>query len=109
MKVIKLCAFGLITLVMAGCVQSSSSTSYQRIEARKPFNVTSSEKRINTVECLDNDDWYLDGYRVGKSFREHKQKLLSQRKAYCEEQTKQPVPNRFLISWENAYKRGSKA
>ncbi|STY61029.1 Uncharacterised protein [Mannheimia haemolytica] len=46
----------------------------QRIEAGKSFAVTGNTKRINTMACQDNDDWYLDGYRVGKSFREHQQK-----------------------------------
>lgn len=78
------------------------------IEAHQPFAVTASEKRINTMVCHDKDDWYLDGYRVGKSFRTYQQKLLKQRTVYCEKQTKQPISAGLLKAWQKGYQQGIK-
>ncbi|MFD1806987.1 hypothetical protein ACFSAV_11510 [Pasteurella oralis] len=107
MKQINLLLFSVIALNLASCAQPSVSA-HPQIEAHKPFSVTQTEKRINTMACQDKDDWYLDGYRVGKSFRQHKQKMLAQRSTYCEQQTQQAIAQVFLISWENGYQQGLK-
>ncbi|HDR1101262.1 hypothetical protein [Pasteurella multocida] len=100
----------LIFSVLGSLVSCTSYSEHavQRIEAGKSFAVTGNTKRINTMACQDNDDWYLDGYRVGKSFREHQQKMLSQRTAYCEEQTGKAVPDKFRHSWNSGYQQGLK-
>ncbi|MGC7560663.1 hypothetical protein [Pasteurella sp. PK-2025] len=92
---------------MGGCVEQSVASG-QRIEVGKPFAVTGNTKRINTVSCHDHDDWYLDGYRVGKSFREHHKKMLSQRTTYCQEQSGKTISPHLLASWQNGYQQGVK-
>ncbi|MGC6407509.1 hypothetical protein ACNO7M_02695 [Bisgaard Taxon 45] len=97
----------VIATCVSGCVEHSVASG-QRIEAGKAFRVTEEIQRMNTMACQDNDDWYLDGYRVGKSFREHQQKMLGQRTAYCEEQTGKAVPDQFRHSWNSGYQQGLK-
>ena len=33
-------------------------------------------QRIDTTQCNDLDDWYLDGFRDRKSFRSQKQRMF---------------------------------
>ncbi|OOS01569.1 hypothetical protein B0186_03225 [Canicola haemoglobinophilus] len=72
-------------------------------EKRTMFNVNQQNKRINTAECQDIDDWYLDGFRIGKSFPEYKQKMLQQRIAFCENFTAMKVSNTLINSWEDGF------
>ena len=65
---------GMIILSLTACVQYS---------ARSPIAVNQYEKRLNTIACHDRDDWYLDGYRVGKDYAEYSQSQLNQRIRYC--------------------------
>lgn len=60
----------LIFSVLGSLVSCTSYSEHavQRIEAGKSFAVTGNTKRINTMACQDNDDWYLDGYRVENRF-----------------------------------------
>lgn len=59
-------------------------------------------KRINTTACNDADDWYLDGYRVGKSFPSQRKIMYQQRANYC----KNNIPARFKTNWESGYQMG---
>jgi hypothetical protein len=79
--------------------QSYSGGSYQKPRSGKG--------RIDTAQCRDNDDWYLDGYRVGKSFRSQKQQMYTHRLNRCNFTTKS-LPNQFKRSWENGFKSGIK-
>lgn len=63
-------------------------------------------KRINTTECNDSDDWYLDGYRVGKSFATQKQQMFQQRVSYCRF-TKTTLPTQFKQNWERGFSKGT--
>lgn len=65
---------GSMILVLTACVQYS---------ARSALSVNQYEKRLNTIACHDRDDWYLDGYRVGKDFPEYSQSQLAQRVQFC--------------------------
>lgn len=62
-------------------------------------------KRINTTQCRDTDDWYLDGYRVGKSFHTQKAAMFQQRLNYCGYQSKN-LPTHFQQHWEKGFKIG---
>lgn len=73
----------------------------------KPNNVVVN-KRINTTACLDSDDWYLDGYRVGKSFRGQKNQMLQQRSQYCGYSVK-GLPTEYLHNWERGFRIGTKS
>lgn len=53
---------------------------------RTPFYVNDHSRRLNTAECQDADDWYLDGYRVAKTHGAYGQNLLNQRLHYCQSQ-----------------------
>lgn len=63
-------------------------------------------KRINTTDCQDPDDWYLDGYRVGKSFVTQRQAMLQQRMNFCQFAT---LPSQFKQPWEQGFRIGSQA
>ncbi|MCK3654354.1 hypothetical protein A4G19_00790 [Pasteurellaceae bacterium Macca] len=65
------------------------------------------QRRINTTECQDKDDWYLDGYRVGKSFKTEKESMLTQRSQYCGYTTKS-LPKSFKNMWEKGFNIGVK-
>lgn len=74
-------------------------------EVRQPFEVSDGMKRINTADCPDKDDWYLDGFTVTQKHPQHKEKLLKQRIDYC---TKKfgPVSEEMIKEWhvgEKAY------
>lgn len=65
-------------LALSACVQHST---------RSPISVNQYEKRLNTIVCHDVDDWYLDGYRVGKDYAKYSQSQLNQRIQYCDGMT----------------------
>lgn len=65
----------------------------------------SQEKRINTIECKDADDWYLDGYRVGKSFANDKEAMWQHRASYCGFSARN-VPKAFQQNWQNGFRIG---
>lgn len=65
-------------------------------------------KRINTTACQDSDDWYLDGYRVGKSFSAQKQQMLQQRLNYCHYSSSN-VPTQFKTNWQRGFNVGRKS
>ena len=62
-------------------------------------------QRINTTVCNDLDDWYLDGFRVGKSFRTQKTEMFQKRTQYCQGK----LPNAHRTYWENGYQIGVKS
>ncbi|QLB21453.1 hypothetical protein A6B43_07925 [Vespertiliibacter pulmonis] len=74
----------------------------------KPKDTNSSHKtatrRINTTECQDSDDWYLDGYRVGKSFTQQKTQMLQNRMNFCHISQ---LPNHFKQNWERGFTVGN--
>ncbi|QLB18806.1 hypothetical protein [Mannheimia granulomatis] len=65
-------------------------------------------KRINTTACKDSDDWYLDGYRVGKSFQTQKLRMLQQRSEYCGYNVKQ-LPAQYRSNWDRGFLIGTKS
>lgn len=67
--------------------------------------VTTQHKRINTTACNDLDDWYLDGFRVGKSFRSQRNSMFQQRVAYC----KGSGPIGYQKNWERGFQVGIKS
>lgn len=73
----------------------------------KPTKITKTatvvtHQRINTTACNDLDDWYLDGFRVGKSFRSQKAEMFQKRTQYCQGN----LPNAYRNYWENGYQIG---
>lgn len=72
---------------------------------RTPFYVNGSTKRLNTADCNDVDDWYLDGFRVGKTHSAYQQSLLQQRISYCQQYGS--VSNGFKSAWMQGYKKGA--
>ncbi|VEI45921.1 Uncharacterised protein [Actinobacillus equuli] len=62
--------------------------------------------RINTTQCKDADDWYLDGYRVGYSFTAQKEAMYQQRVNYCKGMLSNA--NQFQQNWEKGFKVGVK-
>ncbi|WP_077418085.1 hypothetical protein [Rodentibacter rarus] len=71
---------------------------------RSPFYVNSSTKRLNTADCYDTDDWYLDGFRVGKTFSAYQQSLLQQRINYCQQYGS--ISSELKSAWMQGYKKG---
>lgn len=66
---------------------------------------TVSTQRINTTECRDADDWYLDGFRVGRSFYSQKAQMLQQRMNFCR---LTQLPHAFKQNWERGFAIGAK-
>lgn len=62
-------------------------------------------QRINTTACQDPDDWYLDGYRVGKSFAHQKAQMLQQRLNYCHYNGTN-IPSHFKTNWQRGFNIG---
>lgn len=95
------------SLILSGIllVACSNTNKVGLSEQRKIFNINQQNKRINTAECQDIDDWYLDGFRIGKSFPEYKQKMLQQRIEFCEGFTGMKVSNPLIHSWENGFNK----
>lgn len=75
---------------------------------KKTRNQTANQpttKRINTTQCRDSDDWYIDGYRVGKSFAKQRQQMYQQRLNYCG-YTLATLPNNFKTNWQRGFNQG---
>lgn len=84
-----------------------------KITENRAVNIAKSEnrvinRRINTTACKDSDDWYLDGYRVGKSFRAQKIQMLEQRSQYCGYNSKQ-LPSQYRTNWDRGFLIGTKS
>ncbi|QLB13610.1 hypothetical protein EV697_10554 [Bisgaardia hudsonensis] len=92
----------LVGVTLIAC----SAPHKQTNKERKVFHITNNQLRFNIAECNDIDDWYLDGYRTGKSYSQYKEKMFSQRRNYCEESTGKKINKKFQKSWENGYKKG---
>lgn len=75
------------------------------VQGRSPFYVNGSAKRLNTADCNDVDDWYLDGFRVGKTHSAYHQSLFQQRVSYCQQYG--GVSNGFKSAWMQGYKKGA--
>ncbi|MDG4948519.1 hypothetical protein NYR72_08270 [Actinobacillus equuli subsp. haemolyticus] len=76
---------------------------------KQPKNLekqTVTNGRINTTQCKDADDWYLDGYRVGYSFTAQKETMYQQRVNYCKGMLSNA--NQFQQNWEKGFKVGVK-
>ncbi|MDU5823262.1 MAG: hypothetical protein E6Z67_08505 [Haemophilus parainfluenzae] len=72
----------LIATVLAVGLLSACTQGYY-VKHRSPISVSKHVKRLNTTVCHDKDDWYLDGYRVGKDFQAQSQSQLNKRINYC--------------------------
>ena len=74
----------LIATVLAVGLLSACTQGYY-VKHRSPISVSKHVKRLNTTVCHDKDDWYLDGYRVGKDFQAQSQSQLNKRikTIYC--------------------------
>ncbi|AUI65735.1 MULTISPECIES: hypothetical protein [Glaesserella] len=105
MDMIKTAFAALLVLSVAGCTRQGVSVVHNKEQARYSSN-TIVNKRINTTECLDTDDWYLDGYRVGKSFSTQKAQMLQQRVGFCQLSLK-TLPQQFKTNWENGFSVGN--
>ena len=68
----------LIATVLAVGLLSACTQGYY-VKHRSPISVSKHVKRLNTTVCHDKDDWYLDGYRVGKDFQAQSQSQLNNR------------------------------
>lgn len=76
----------------------------EKVVDRSPaLTATPQTRRINTTQCADRDDWYLDGYRVGKSFTAQKSAMLQQRLDFCRGQS---LPSGYQESWQRGYDVG---
>ena len=69
----------LIATVLAVGLLSACTQGYY-VKHRSPISVSKHVKRLNTTVCHDKDDWYLDGYRVGKDFQAQSQSQLKNKK-----------------------------
>lgn len=88
----------LTALLLTGC---SISPRHSYAYSAQPFTINQHEKRLNTADCKDLDDWYLDGFRVGKTHRAAGKSLLTQRIHYCESQT--TVSNQMKATWNEGF------
>lgn len=104
MKFSQFCLLGICTIGLIGC----TATTEHGVGVVKSNSPTTqfSHKRINTTECKDADDWYLDGYRVGKSFSAQKTEMLQQRANYCR-YTVNKLPSQFKRNWEKGFTIGN--
>ena len=60
-------------------------------------------KRLNTTVCHDKDDWYLDGYRVGKDFQRKANLNWINELNFCGRR----VPEELRTAWFNGFDAGS--
>lgn len=74
---------------------------------KMPQTTTVVTKRLNTAQCTEPDDWYLDGYRVGKSFTAQKNMMYEQRVNYCRGQISNV--HQYRQNWESGFRYGKKA
>lgn len=102
----KITFFAISCLVITACSQSTQgvkvSTANNQGYMPTPASIT---KRINTTQCHDSDDWYLDGYRVGKSFSDQRSQMLKERADYCQLNV-QKLPSHFQANWNKGYAIG---
>ncbi len=101
----------LLVLVITGCTIQPERQGVAVVngDGRAPISISHNNvthKRINTTECQDSDDWYLDGYRVGKSFSTQKTQMLHQRIGYCQLSLK-TLPKQFKLNWERGFTVGN--
>ncbi|OOF38488.1 MULTISPECIES: hypothetical protein [Rodentibacter] len=89
----------IIILTLTACVQ----TQEEILSSRSPISVNGHIKRLNTIACQDIDDWYLDGYRVGKDFSTYRENQLSQRIQFCGGTT-----SAQREAWDKGYSAGYK-
>ncbi|MGY4674895.1 hypothetical protein ACWIVU_04790 [Ursidibacter arcticus] len=95
------------TCLLTACYSSTEKQGVG-VVTHNPHHLSSSNiptKRINTTDCKDSDDWYLDGYRVGKSFTQQKNEMFNQRVNYCQFSIKK-LPNQFKSNWERGFNVG---
>ena len=71
------------------------------------YQVNNYEQRLNTIDCKDSDDWYLDGYRVGKSFYDERDELLAYRVNFCEQKYRRPVDDSLTSFWFDGFAKGT--
>ncbi|OOH92119.1 hypothetical protein BMT54_00925 [Pasteurellaceae bacterium 15-036681] len=116
MKLFHLSALLISVATLTACSSSYKPKSQGAIAAysnpsnqpyKTPYSGTATEKRINTTECGDADDWYLDGYRVGRSFTDQKNQMFEQRVNYCNN-AKEKLPQNFKANWETGFRVGNK-
>ena len=91
----------LIATVLAVGLLSACTQGYY-VKHRSPISVTKHVKRLNTTACHDKDDWYLDGYRVGKDFQAQSQSQLNKRINFCGRR----VPEELRTAWFNGFDAG---
>jgi hypothetical protein len=77
-------------------------TSTSNAEERKPIKIDGSV-RLETAECNDKDDWYLDGYGVMRKEPAKAKEFLQKRLEICKNRTMSDVPQEFIEEW---YKGG---
>ncbi len=86
-------------------VKKSKKTRAKRVPNTTTENMVTTV-RLNTAQCSEPDDWYLDGYRVGKSFRYQKEAMYQQRVNYCRNTLSHT--HQYQQQWENGFKYGIK-
>ena len=97
-----MCCLFLGVLGLVSCSQSEHAGRHGK---SSPFDINGVSKRLNTADCQDVDDWYLDGFRVGKTFNPYHQKLFQQRVSYCQQYGE--VSDKVKLSWMDGYKKGA--
>lgn len=93
----------MITIFFALLLTACSAPTAKKM--KKPLT-----KRIQVTasQCAEYDDWYLDGYRTGKTFRTEKTEMLNARLTHCEKLLKKRTPANFKENWEAGYQSGVK-
>ncbi|OOF62750.1 hypothetical protein [Rodentibacter pneumotropicus] len=97
----------IIILTLTACVQTQGALS-----SRSPISVNGHIKRLNTIACQDTDDWYLDGYRVGKDFSTYRENQLNQRIQFCGEATstqRKAWGDGYLVGYKKVAKQNKKS
>ncbi|MDO4626001.1 MAG: hypothetical protein Q4A81_01610 [Pasteurellaceae bacterium] len=100
--------FPLISALALTACSSNSSSQLDNEAHRDLISISQSQKRINTIECKDFDDWYLDGNRVGRSYSNYKNQLLDYRVSYCKNKLSSSELANFKQNWELGYQSGNK-
>lgn len=93
-------------LLIALSLTAAAST--LNAEERKPIKIDGSV-RLETAECNDKDDWYLDGYGVMRKEPAKAKEFLQKRLEICKNRTMSDVPKEFIEEWHKgaeAYKSG---
>lgn len=97
----------VVSVVLVGCSKGITTTLTTK-KSPQIIETQTQTKRINTTQCLDADDWYLDGFRVGKSFKTQKVAMYAQRVKFCQPTLKKEALKRFKQNWESGYQVGIK-